>query len=167
MLLIYLRYEKFFIRNKCTINFTESVKALSINSLNGVKSYIYIPPRIIKINSILGMVILNIFSFITVNYIAGDILTTTKRGKQMGKVITDSFSGFDCFMYIKILDYGSIIVVILEIMYHPFVYCFYLFFISITIDANFVSKCNSVRIPQGCLTIGKRYIILFVDENVC
>ena len=102
MLLIYLRYEKFFIRNKCTINFTESVKALSINSLNGVKSYIYIPPRIIKINSIPGMVILNIFSFITVNYIAGDILTTTKRGKQMGKVITDSFSGFDCFMYIKI-----------------------------------------------------------------
>ncbi len=95
MLLIYLRYEKFFIRNKCTINFTESVKALSINSLNGVKSYIYIPPRIIKINSIPGMVILNIFSFITVNYIAGDILTTTKRGTQMGKVIIDSFSCFN------------------------------------------------------------------------
>ena len=103
MLLIYLRYEKFFIRNKCTINFTKSVKALSINSLHGVKSYIYIPPRIIKINSIPGMVILNIFSFITVNYIAGDILTTTKRGKQMGKVITDAFSGALGFANIEIL----------------------------------------------------------------
>ncbi len=57
-----------------------------------------------------------------------------------------------------------------RLLYHsrdPIIYCFYFFFISITVGTNFVSKCNSVRIPQGCLTIGKRYIILFVDENIC
>lgn len=56
-----------------------------------IESYINIPPRTIKVNPVPSMVIICIIEFCSINNVAMDVLTTAEGGKQMSKIITDSF----------------------------------------------------------------------------
>ena len=77
MVLVYLCNEKFFVSNKCIIDFTKTVKFSLIFSLNDIKGKVHIPPRAIKVDPVPSMVILVAVTLITIDNKARNVLTPT------------------------------------------------------------------------------------------
>ncbi len=132
---------KYFICSKSIITKIEkAVKLFLLLNFNYIKGDVYIPPAAVKVDSIPSMMIVYIINFCSVNNVARDVMTSAEGSEQMSKIITNTFLSSYGFVHIKILDNRFIFIVILKIMYHPFIYCFYLFFISIAVGTNFVSE---------------------------
>lgn len=68
---------------------------------------------------------------------------------------------------IEILDECVVIIVVLEVMNDPFVDCFDLFFVGLTIGTNFVSKLFCLCVSQGRTTVEKIWWFRRADEILC
>ena len=91
--LVYFCNEKVLVKSEFAFEFVEAIKIFTIGGVCDIVCYVYVLPKAVVVNPIPCMKIGSIGSRHSVNYIARDILTTTKRRKQMGEVIAETFSG--------------------------------------------------------------------------
>lgn len=147
--------------------FADTINASFVLVCGNIIRHIYIPPGAVIVDAVPGVVGQRTVIGRAVYDVAGDVLATAEGGEEIGKIIADTFTGAQCFTNIEILDKCVVIIVILEVLYDPFVDYFDLFFVCFTAYTNFVSKFFRLRIPQSCTAVGETRGIRFADETVC
>ena len=87
------RYLIVLVGRESAIRFAKTVGFSAIIDCKNIVRQMHIPPGTIKIDSIPGVRLFGTIIRRAINRVARNVLTTAKRGKQMGKVKANSLLG--------------------------------------------------------------------------